>query len=571
MTIYLPPRYLRLLRFLARASSLATCAIFAYLAIQRGPPAPPEGPGLERDIQYAFLLLAMVATAAAWRYPGFGGGLLTLSGAVLGVAAASRFSPETALAVALMFILPGVLFLALWGSGRAVLVQLAAFAFVAVVLVAGGREAQTRHEVAFGPAHPESALAPLPVDRVQWLWAGATTPTSFEVRAKLARAGAEARLVVSTRPGLEDPVYSAPAKARPEANRVVALRAEGLRPATTYYYGVEVEGRLDAYQRGEIETFPAGPASFTIAFASCARTGSNGAVFDAIRAANPLLYLITGDMHYENIESDDRGRFREAYDRVLGSPAQSALYRTTSIAYVWDDHDFGGNNSDASSPSKKAARLSYRENVPHYHLPAGDGNGAIYQAFSVGRVRVVMVDTRSERGAESAPGGGKSLLGSEQRAWLKEELLSASRSHSLVVWVSPVPWISGSSSDDWSAFASERREIADFIASRGIRNVVMLAGDAHMVALDDGSNSNYAASGSGGFPVFHAAALDRPGSVKGGPYSHGSFPGAGQFGLLDIKDDGRGPVRVTFRGLDYTGRELVSYTFTPPVAAAATP
>ena len=81
-----------------------------------------------------------------------------------------------------------------------------------------------------------------------------------------------------------------------------------------------------------------------------------------------------------------------------------------------------------------------------------------------------------------------------------------------------------------------------------------------MVAIDDGSNSDYSTAGGGGFPIFHAAALDRPGSVKGGPYSEGAFPGAGQFGLLHIDDDGT-QVAVELEGRDWTGRVLVHHRF----------
>ena len=85
----------------------------------------------------------------------------------------------------------------------------------------------------------------------------------------------------------------------------------------------------------------------------------------------------------------------------------------------------------------------------------------------------------------------------------------------------------------------------------------MVSGDAHMVAIDDGTNSGYAAGGEGGFPVLQAAALDRPGSVKGGPYSEGTFPGGGQFGLVDIDDLGDRIV-VTMRGMRWDGAELVT-------------
>jgi len=81
-----------------------------------------------------------------------------------------------------------------------------------------------------------------------------------------------------------------------------------------------------------------------------------------------------------------------------------------------------------------------------------------------------------------------------------------------------------------------------------------------MVAIDDGTNTDYSTAGSSGFPLLQAAALDRPGNVKGGPYSGGAFPGAGQFGLVDIDDDGSRVV-VTMTGRTWDGRELASHRF----------
>jgi hypothetical protein len=81
-----------------------------------------------------------------------------------------------------------------------------------------------------------------------------------------------------------------------------------------------------------------------------------------------------------------------------------------------------------------------------------------------------------------------------------------------------------------------------------------------MVALDDGTNSDYSTDGGAGFPVLHAAALDRPGRVKGGPYSHGTFPGAGQFGLMTVHDAGGDRITVELAGRDWTGRILVEHT-----------
>jgi hypothetical protein len=561
--ITLSPAQERLVRLAARLSALAACAIFGWLAVRQGPPISPEGPGIERDLQYVFVGVGVFATALAWSRPLPGGWLLVVTGAFLGMAAAGLYTVETSFFVALIFVVPGLLFLLVGVSGRGLVLQgLYAFGVIAV-MVYGGLRAEERHEYSFGPAHPQSDLVAQPHARVEWVWSGAVTATGFTVNARMAPGAGTARLVVSESPSLANPAYSGAVE--PDDQRVVSLRVDGLRPGAAYYYAIEAGGQVDELRRGSLSTFSAGASTFTIALGACARTGSNGAVFDAIRKENPLLYLVSGDIHYENITRNSLDRFQDAYQTLVTTPAQQALYQQTPIAYVWDDHDFGGSNSDSSAEAKPAARLSYRRNVPHYDLPAGDGDAAIYQAFSAGRVRFVLLDTRSMRGAEKLPDGGESLLGAQQREWLKQELLASSRNHALVVLVSGVPWIApaGASRDDWGGFATERAEIADFIADSGIDNVLLLAGDAHMLAIDDGSNSDYSASGGRGFPVFQAGALDRPGSVKGGPYSEGTYPGAGHYGLVTFTDNGSS-MTVKLSGRNWLGEELVGYSFSVP-------
>jgi hypothetical protein len=156
------------------------------------------------------------------------------------------------------------------------------------------------------------------------------------------------------------------------------------------------------------------------------------------------------------------------------------------------------------------------------------------------------------------------MLGARQLDWLENELVASARTHALVVWVNPDPWVAAAdpAADNWGGYPAERRHLADVIAGAGIRNLVMVAGDAHMVAIDDGSHTGYGTTGSGGFPLLQAAALDRPGNVKGGPYSEGAYPGAGQFGTVSVSDDGGPTVDVELAGRNWRGEILVSYRTT---------
>jgi alkaline phosphatase D len=364
-------------------------------------------------------------------------------------------------------------------------------------------------------------------DPVEWMWSGAVTSTSAVVKAKIKSSSEKVRLLVAT-----DPTFrtydSIPEKGyvAPDPDGVLAFRLENLEPDTLYHYSVEVEDRRSVH--GRLRTFSNGPLSFRVAFASCASTGSNHKIFSTIKNLEPGLFIHMGDFHYENINRNDPRRYRRAFDRVLKAPRQADLFS---------------------------------------HVEAR----TIHQAFSVGRVRFILTDLRAERSpAGQQDGPNKTMLGRHQRDWLERELAAAPANHALVVWVNVVPWITKNargSDQGWEPYGYERTLIADRIKSLElVDRLVLLSGDAHMVAMDDGTNSNYASDqvpGERAFPVIHAAPLDRYPRKKGGPYSHGShvrrrFFGLlkeQQFGFMKVQDDGI-TLEVEFSGLDADGNLL---------------
>lgn len=94
------------------------------------------------------------------------------------------------------------------------------------------------------------------------------------------------------------------------------------------------------------------------------------------------------------------------------------------------------------------------------------------------------------------------MLGTVQKDWFKQELLEAKSSHSLIVWVNSLPWIGVTGDDGWYLYTNERREIANFIKNYDIKNLCMISGDAHMLAIDDGTNSDYTTGGERDFRSF---------------------------------------------------------------------
>ncbi len=186
--------------------------------------------------------------------------------------------------------------------------------------------------------------------------------------------------------------------------------------------------------------------------------------------------------------------------------------------------------------------------MPHYPLPlAPNADGPIAQTFDIGRVRFLMTDARSER---LPPASVAARRPADRVAARRTRPRAQPTTVPLLVWVNPVPWITPDGDDDgWGRYADERREIGERITTLGLGSrLLMLSGDAHMLAFDDGRNNQH-----GGFVVAQAAPLDRFVRRKGGPYSHEPRQQKnGQFGTLQVDDTGT-TLTATLQGHRYLG------------------
>jgi hypothetical protein len=290
----------------------------------------------------------------------------------------------------------------------------------------------------------------------------------------------------------------------------------------------------------------------------------------------PLFYMSTGDLHYGNPNSGtDINVHRVPYEnRILVREPARHFFNEVPLAYVWDDHDFSGDNSSYESEGRINARKAYQEYIPHYTLPAGSGDVPIYQAFTIGRIRFIMTDLRSEKTSSY-------LMSASQTEWFKRECLNARDQKQIIAWVSPVSF-GGTSADNWGGYKAERTAISDFFRDNQIKNMFILSGDAHMIAIDNGSNHDFSTGNTNpnNYPVFQAAALNNRGSTKGGTYSEGgTFPNpdatVGQYGVVDVTDNGGSDITIKFTAYRTAGNSitesiLTSYTFTRELGTATT-
>ena len=402
------------------------------------------------------------------------------------------------------------------------------------------------------PAVPEIVAGP---------WCGAVTPSSVAVTAHLGQPGIQARLAASTLPDFSGALFSPPVTSAATTGNNVRLDLAGLTPDTPYFYAVELDGILQVAptKTGTFRTLPPpGPASFRFGFSSCGDWEEPGQfVHRTILTEQLRFFFHMGDLNYRDTNENDPLPYRSNYINTLNeSPELGDLFRQLPTSYIWDDHDFSGNTSDRTSNGRSAHRQVYREMVPHYPLPAGGPDAAIQQTFQCGRVRFILSDLRSERDPDSwDDDSNKSMMGAPQKQWFKDQLVAARDSETpLIVWMCGLPFLSNSSlRDNWGSYQTERTELLEFIRDEDIRNIVIISGDMHALAYDDGGTTEDYVPGVR-IPVFHGAALTRNGSEKGGPYSGGVTQGSGRYGIIEVTDNGS-DVAAT-----YTGRIATSAT-----------
>jgi hypothetical protein len=407
------------------------------------------------------------------------------------------------------------------------------------------------------------AVAPV-ASSVVWSWIGANAATSVQCAAKL-DGEKVARLEVAQSPVWAGSTLSAEVTAASADDNVVRLSVSGLTADTRYHWRLRVDGSPTRVG-GSFRTSPTEgvPAPFRFVASACGGYRDNASgnqqvpisdapVWDAIAAHSPLFMLHMGDFHYQDVNTTVRADHTEPYDTLLTSAKQGRLYRDVPIHLMWDDHDYCGNDSNGSAAGGAMAETVRRRYVPS--PVTVQETGATHYAFTVGRVRFLMCDNRREAAVkESAGGPTKSRLGLDQRQWVLDELDAADATPDigLVVLMVGIPWNHEESTgvDGFAAYAHERTILGDAIAAADTA-VVILHGDAHMLAADDGSNNAW-----GGCPILCAGAIGRSGSVKGGGYSFGTFPANtgtfgnvywGQFAVVDVLDDGD-TIQLIFSG-----------------------
>jgi alkaline phosphatase D len=174
-------------------------------------------------------------------------------------------------------------------------------------------------------------------------------------------------------------------------------------------------------------------------------------------------------------------KYRYSHDRATPD-LQPVLGARPNYA-IWDDHDFGPNDSDESFTFREECRELFKNywGNPTY----GQNNQGIYTNFGYSDCDFFLLDDRAFRSSDNMPdkidgkpNPNKHYWGREQLTWLENALLTSKASFKFVVNGGQF----GNPFDKKESayyFPIEYLEFMDFLTTNKINGVVLLSGDRH--------------------------------------------------------------------------------------------
>ncbi|HRG56581.1 MAG TPA: alkaline phosphatase D family protein [Lacunisphaera sp.] len=177
---------------------------------------------------------------------------------------------------------------------------------------------------------------------------------------------------------------------------------------------------------------------------------------------------------------------RPSHDRAI--PEMQKLLGAMHHYAVWDDHDFGPNDSNWSY-EYKAEALKIFQAYWGNHSYGEPENPGVYSKFYWGDAAFFLMDNHYHRdaaGLDQDKHPEKSQWGRHQLEWLKQSLLQAKAlKHFTFKFIATGNQMLQTEprGEPHELYRREREELMDFIRENQITGVVFLTGDVHHSAL----------------------------------------------------------------------------------------
>jgi alkaline phosphatase D len=212
--------------------------------------------------------------------------------------------------------------------------------------------------------------------------------------------------------------------------------------------------------------------------------GGDSIIFQAMAKESAAFTLWLGDNWYSR-EVDYYSPwglwYRASHDRA--QPVLKNLLKSMPQYAIWDDHDFGPDNSGYSYGLKDVSRQIF---IKYWCNPFyGQNQKGIYSQISYSDADLFLTDDRFFRSADELedslngkPNPDKHFFGEEQLKWLEDALVQSRATFKIIVVGSQA--LNPLSTDEGLYnYSYEYQELISFLNRSKIKGVIFLSGDRH--------------------------------------------------------------------------------------------
>ncbi len=312
------------------------------------------------------------------------------------------------------------------------------------------------------------------------------------------------------------------------------------------------------------------PPNFKVALGSCFYVneeqydrpgkpyGGDYSIVSNIAEKKPDLMLWLGDNVYlREADWGSKNGIMRRYEHTRAIPELQSLLGSVHHYAIWDDHDYGPNDSDRGYVLKDQARDVFKQfwGNPSY------GNGkqeGIYTTFQWGDVQFFLLDNRFFRSPNRRKTGDRTILGEEQKQWLIDNLASSNATFKVIAmggqFLNPLERF-----ENYANYKVERQEIIDLIGKENITGVFFLSGDRHYSEMSElkpsGNGPMYPLLDFTVSPLTSGAFTSKTDADKNPLSLPGSEIYDRNYGMLEFSGTANDRT-VTFILYDKTGKEL---------------
>lgn len=283
-----------------------------------------------------------------------------------------------------------------------------------------------------------------------------------------------------------------------ERQNAISVSLNDLKPGTRYAYQVVFNGKpvspVLSFATQMLWQWRTDPPEFRVVTGSCAYInepeydrpgspyGAGNEIFEQMAAARPDLTIWLGDnIYFREADFDNPWGMAARYAHTRQHPSLQVLLRTGAHAAIWDDHDYGPNDSNSSFTFKETSLELFKTYWPNPSYGLSDMPG-ISTVVHQGDADFFLVDGRWYRDSDRDATPNKALFGAAQLRWLKNALLNSTATFKFIASGSPMLDTQGSS-EAWHHFPEERQAFVDWLTANRVDGVLFLSGDRHSTEM----------------------------------------------------------------------------------------